>query len=89
LSSSLTSKLWDLASRLLDEVDEEIPSAIGDSKHELLDKARLAKEEWLAAQTYFNYAVEQELIDHAILSLQAAERKYMYWLNKVKAFDLE
>ncbi|HBN95788.1 MAG TPA: DUF2508 domain-containing protein, partial [Firmicutes bacterium] len=37
-----------------------------------------AKQEWLNAQSYFNQATEPELVDHAILSLQAAERKYMY-----------
>lgn len=85
MPSSLSSRLWDLASRILDDVDEELPSTVEYTKHELSSKVRLAKDEWLAAQMYFNNAVEPELVDHAILSLQAAERKYMYWLKQMKS----
>ncbi|NMB02399.1 MAG: DUF2508 family protein [Firmicutes bacterium] len=46
-----------------------------------------AKQEWLDAQSYFNQAVEPDLVDHAIVSLQAAERKYMYWLKQMKKLD--
>lgn len=87
MPSSLSSKLWDLASRFLDEADEELPSTVAYSEDDLADKVRLAKDEWTAAQIYFNQAIEPELVDHAILSLQAAERKYMYWLKQMK--DLE
>ena len=46
-----------------------------------------AKQEWLDALSYFNQAVEPELVDHAIISLEAAERKYMYWLKQMKNFQ--
>lgn len=34
--------------------------------------------------SYFNNATDPELIDHAILLLEAAERKYMFLLNEAK-----
>ena len=43
-----------------------------------------AKLEWLSAFSYFNNATDPELIDHAILLLEAAERKYMFLLNESK-----
>ena len=39
------------------------------------------------AQNYFNQATDPELVDHAILSVQVAERKYMYWLKQIKNLE--
>jgi hypothetical protein len=47
-----------------------------------------AREEWLSAHSYFNNATDPALVDHSILLLQAAERKYMFLLNEAKARGL-
>lgn len=44
----------------------------------LVEKAR---REWLAAQEEFNFVTDPHLIDHAIFSMQAAERRYVYLLR--------
>lgn len=40
-----------------------------------------ARRDWLAAQRYFNEVTEPDLVDHAIYSVQAAERRYVYLLR--------
>ena len=85
MSHNVAGKFWELANRWLDDVAEDLPSqSIQETQEELTVIVNAAKQEWLNAQSYFNQATEPELVDHAILSLQAAERKYMYWLNQMK-----
>ncbi len=53
-----------------------------------------AKQDWKHANNYFNHVSEPELVDHAILLREAAERRYMYLLKQaklaqVRAFKLE
>lgn len=85
---SLSSRLWNVAVRLFDDGVEELPSEPGpSSREELFTMVLHAKQEWLNAQSYFNQATDPELVDHAILSVQAAERKYMYWLKQIKGMD--
>jgi len=43
-----------------------------------------ARVEWSAARRYFEIVSEPDLVDQAIYSLQAAERKYMYLLKLAK-----
>lgn len=45
-----------------------------------------ARAEWLAARTYFDNVTDPDLIDHAIYSIEAAERKYMYLLRHAEEF---
>lgn len=88
MSKNLSNRFWDLASRLLDDGDGELPSEWQhETKEELSSMVSLAKKEWQDAQNYFDQAIEPELVDHAILSLQAAERKYMYWLKRLKNLE--
>lgn len=85
MSRNLTWRFWELAGRLLDDGDAEIPSEWHEEgREELANIVDAAKEEWQAAQNYFNQASDPELVDHAILCVQAAERKYMYWLKQLK-----
>lgn len=85
LAADFAGRLLDLASRLFDDGEKELPSEVeAASAEELLTMVDLAKQEWETAQNYFNHATEPALVDHAILSLQAAERKYMYWLDQIK-----
>ena len=48
------------------------------------EAARIAKEEWLWALAYFHEVSEPGLVDYAVYSLHAAERKYMYLLDKAR-----
>jgi len=85
LSQRMPGRLWELASKWLDDADEELPSeANQETRDDFSVMVQAAKQEWLNAKSYFNNATEPELVDHAILSLQAAERKYMYWLQRMK-----
>ncbi|MCX7571916.1 YaaL family protein [Tumebacillus sp. DT12] len=43
-----------------------------------------AQKEWKIAREHINYVSDPELIDHAIFSLEAAERKYGYLLRQAK-----
>jgi len=86
VSRSLAERFWAIAGRLLDDEAEELLSEWEEeTRDELAVKVDSAKKEWLDALSYFNQAVEPDLVDHAIMCLQAAERKYMYWLNRLKS----
>ncbi len=77
----LSTRIVGMAKRLLveqDPVDQEL------SSHDVIDAILAAKEEWLAAREYFDNATDPDLIDHAIFSIEAAERKYMYLLKQAK-----
>lgn len=43
-----------------------------------------ARAEWLNARRYFECVSEPDLVDQAIYSMEAAERKYMYLLRLAK-----
>ncbi|NLA59470.1 MAG: YaaL family protein [Firmicutes bacterium] len=61
-----------------DGVVEE--SSVGDLGT-LIEQAR---QEWLSAQAYFDSVEDPDLVDYAVYSVEAAERKYMYLLKKAK-----
>lgn len=44
-----------------------------------------AHQEWMAARTFFEQVTDPDLVDYAILSLQAAEKRYIYLWKKVRA----
>lgn len=41
-----------------------------------------ARQEWQAAMINFNHVADQELVDYAVYTLDAAEKKYTYLLKK-------
>lgn len=43
-----------------------------------------ARKEWLNAQSYYNTVSDQDLIDHAVYLMQAAEKKYIYLLKQAR-----
>lgn len=47
-------------------------------------KVEEARQEWLNAQHYYNTVSDQDLIDHAVYLMQAAEKKYMYLLKMAR-----
>lgn len=83
------SEFWrNLTFSLFNDGEKELPSQINqESREELTEIVYHARQEWMNAQSYFNSATEPELVDHAILSVQAAERKYMYWLQQIKKVE--
>lgn len=44
-----------------------------------------ARREWLNAQYYYNTVSDQDLIDHAVYLMQAAEKKYIYLLKQARS----
>lgn len=43
-----------------------------------------ARREWLDAQYYYNTVSDNDLIDHAVYLMQAAEKKYIYLLKQAR-----
>ncbi|MGI6359029.1 MAG: YaaL family protein [Bacillota bacterium] len=61
---------------------------------DILEQAEQARREWQNAQRYFECVSDPELVDHAILLRDAAQKKYMYLLRLarsegLRAFDPE
>jgi len=61
----------------VDAYGEEDPDA-------LRQQVESAKNDWQAACSFFNNLTDPDLIDYAVYSMEAAERKYMYLLKKYK-----
>lgn len=55
---------------------------------EFLASVETARREWLVARAYFDSVTDPDLIDHAIFSIEAAEKKYMYLLKRAKDMEL-
>lgn len=51
---------------------------------ELLNHLEMARREWLAARAYFELVSDEDLVDYAIYSVRAAEKKYQYLLRRVR-----
>lgn len=51
---------------------------------ELADVVEKARQEWVAAQHYYNSVADNDLIDHAVYMLQASEKKYMYLMKQAR-----
>jgi len=58
-------------------------------KQDLLSALRQARNEYEVAQSCFSEAVEPEIIDEAIYLMQAASKKYSYFLKKVREAEAE
>ncbi|NPV29352.1 MAG: DUF2508 family protein [Firmicutes bacterium] len=43
-----------------------------------------AHRDWMAARKFFEFATEPDLVDYAILTLQAAEKRYVYLWKKMR-----
>jgi len=55
-----------------------------DEDDEMVDLVEVARQEWLAAQLFFNSVADPDLVDHAIYRIDAAEKKYLYLLRKAR-----
>jgi hypothetical protein len=80
-------KLLDLLAHLRRTRDGESNSLkLTDNKsrkelHRLVESAR---REWEAAECYFQTVSDTELVDHAIFSVEAAHRKYLYLFRQLR-----
>ncbi|HEY8343891.1 MAG TPA: DUF2508 family protein [Bacillota bacterium] len=70
-------KIVDLIRRLR----EYSRAAQVDEDYLLVEEAR---QEWKSAREYFNTVTEPDLIDHAIYALEAAEKRFVYLLKKIR-----
>lgn len=61
-----------------DDIVEEHPM---DSLEQVIEQAR---QEWVSARSFFDNVIDPDLVDYAIYSIEAAERKYMYLLRKAR-----
>lgn len=69
-------------------------SVVQAPKLDMLELVEQARQEWLNTDRYFECVTDPELVDHAILLKDAAEKKYMYLLKLarsegLRAFSLE
>lgn len=55
-----------------------------DPRTEILQEIDLARNEWEAARAYFEVVIDPNLVDHAIATLDAAEKKYMFLLRRAR-----
>lgn len=51
---------------------------------ELLAHLETARREWATARAYFELVSDEDLVDYAIYSVRAAEKKYQYLLRKIR-----
>ncbi|NYB75127.1 YaaL family protein [Sedimentibacter hydroxybenzoicus DSM 7310] len=56
-----------------------------DEKKDLYASLENAKKEWEEAKNIFENVSEPDLVDYAIYNIEAAERKYVYLLRKIKS----
>lgn len=53
-------------------------------KNDLYINLENAKKEWEEAKNIFENVSEPDLVDYAIYNVEAAEKKYVYLLRKIK-----
>lgn len=61
--------------------DEEVEGLPGKTTEDLLADVEGARREWLNAKAFFDHVTDPDLIDMAIYSIEAAEKRYMYLLK--------
>lgn len=74
----LHEELW------LKGVGPEEPKSCPDKELSLVELVFQAHQEWEQAKALFNEVRDPELVDHAIYTIEAAERKYIYLLRQAK-----
>ena len=75
------------------EVKKEIKSVLElfkvqkdvDDKKDLYISLENARKEWEEAKNIFENVSEPDLVDYAIYNIEAAEKKYVYLIRKIKS----
>jgi hypothetical protein len=57
------------------------------ARNELQRLVDSARGEWEAAESYFQTVSDTELVDHAIFSVEAAHRKYLYLFRQLRRLE--
>lgn len=57
-------------------------------KQWLLKEIRKAHQDWLNAQYRYDYALDKEQVDYAIVMLEAAEKRYDMLLREAKKYQV-
>ena len=80
-------KLADIFERLWNYliVEDGVVKAKEEDEQDLLDAVEQARGEWLAAKAYFDSVTDPDLIEHAIYSIKASERKYAYLIKRASS----
>lgn len=66
---------------MLSKPEPDLETPVEPDMFTLIEQAKL---EWKQAANYFDNVSDPELVDHAILLREAAERRYMYLLKQAK-----
>jgi hypothetical protein len=75
--------LWKAVHSQLSSIDDDVIEEQGTGDFDrIIEQAR---QEWLHAKSYFDNVVDPDLVDYAVYSVEAAERKYMYLLKKARS----
>ncbi|MCG0275960.1 MAG: YaaL family protein [Thermosediminibacteraceae bacterium] len=69
-----------LSSYLLEDQD----SIVKPKELSLNDEVKKAHMELVSAEKYFQSVTDPDLVDHAIYTMEAARRKYIYLLKKAR-----
>jgi transcription initiation factor TFIIIB Brf1 subunit/transcription initiation factor TFIIB len=70
----------ELSSFLLEEQDDTVKP----QEFSLSDEVKKAHEELLTAEKYFQCVTDPDLVDHAIYTMEAARKKFIYLLKKAR-----
>ncbi|MGI6036568.1 MAG: DUF2508 family protein [Limnochordia bacterium] len=70
--------LWDVVNRQIRLFEEEADDL------DDLTVVQEAHQEWVGACNYFENVTDPALVDYAIYAMQAAEKRYMYLLKRVR-----
>lgn len=82
-------KMPNVLSTLFNEVSSRIfPDAEEVEEEELVSTIDDARREWLSACSFFNEVSDPDLVDMAIYSMDAAEKRYIYLLKLAKVKGL-
>lgn len=72
--------LSELSSFLLEDQEATVIAR----EYSLNDEIKKAHEELLSAEKYFQSVTDPDLVDHAIFTMEAARRKFVYLLKKAR-----
>lgn len=81
-------KITNILIKIKNYFENEQP-IISEQSKSIMELVEEAKREWLAAKEYFENVSDPDLIDYAIHSIEATEKRYNYLLKKVKQMNLE
>lgn len=70
-----TEKIFKLGQAVAEPVDE---------RQEFLGQVDKAHREWQIALNNFNYASDPDLIDYYIYNIEAAEKRYVYFIKQAR-----